>query len=367
VKKRADITVINYDNLPWIRANVRGTWPYRTVIADESTRLKGFRLRNGGVRAASLAKPAKLTRRWLNLTGTPNGNGFQDLWGQQWFIDFGKRLGLTHEAFMKRWFVVDEHTRSVGLQYGAEAELLSILADCTISLNAKDWLDLPELIENDLYVDLPPKAALMYKNVKKEFYAQLTQSEHINAANAGVKTMKLLQIASGAVFVQDVETNEPTGGWLPVHDEKLDALEDILEEANGENILVAYQFTHERDRILKRFKQARAFDGSKKMENDWNEGKIRVLLAHPKSAGHGLNLQDGGRIIAFFGHWWSFEQRAQIIERLGPTRQLQAGHPRTVFVHNILARGTVDELVMARQRTQQDILTLLLNAMKEEV
>lgn len=181
----------------------------------------------------------------------------------------------------------------------------------------------------------------------------------VEAFNAASKTIKCLQLANGAIY-----TNESGCQFSEVHDAKIQALESVIEEAAGAPVLVAYHFKSDLARLLKAFPLARHLDSDPRTIRDWNAGRIPVLLAHPASAGHGLNLQDGGNILAFFGHWWNLEEYQQIIERIGPTRQAQAGHDRPVFIHHIVAVGTVDELVMARRESKRAVQDLLLEAMK---
>jgi SNF2 family DNA or RNA helicase len=365
LKAKADIYVINYDNLQWLEFKLGSKWFFRTVIADESTKLKGFRLNKGGARAASLGRFARATRRWYNLTGTPNGNGLHDLWGQQWFIDQGRRLGHSYTDFTTRWFQTDAYTREVVPTPWAENEIRGLLADCTIAIRTEDYFDLPDTIVNNVYVDLPGHVRAMYNQMEKNFFFDLINGSHVSAAISATKSMKLLQVANGIVFTTDPDTGEPTGKAEKLHDEKIQALREIVDEANGESVMVAYHFIPDRDRLLKEFPQAVFLDDNPKTQERWNKGQIRMLVAHPESAGHGLNLQDGGRILAMFGHWWRFEAYAQIVERIGPMRQLQSGHPRTVFIHNIVARDTVDEAVIARRDSHATLLQSLMGYKNE--
>lgn len=362
--KNTDVVTINYDKLPWLVDHLGPLWPFRTVIADEATRLKSFRLKQGGVRAQALGKVAhKRVRRWVNLTGTPAPNGLRDLWGQQWFIDEGQRLGRTFGAFENRWFATK---RRPGQAFGGEVvpqahaqeQIEQALADCTITVRAQDYLDLPPLIENVIEVDLPPGARRHYRELEREMFTVLAGGHEVEAFNAAAKTMKCLQAANGALYTDD------QGAWKELHDEKLRALESVLEEAGGMPVLVAYHFKSDLARLQHRFPQGRVLDKDPRTIADWNAGKIPVLFAHPASAGHGLNLQDGGNIIVFFGLWWNLEEHEQIIERIGPTRQAQSGYNRPVFVHRIVARGTVDELVLQRLQTKASVQQILLAAMK---
>ena len=370
----AAVYTTNYEQLPWLVEHLGERWPFRTVIADEATRLKSFRgsegesktgkqfLRHNGtgsVRARALAQIAHTkVKRFVELTGTPAPNGLQDLWGQAWFLDAGQRLGRTNTSFRQRWFrPADNGYGTVPLAH-AQEEIQTKLRDLCLTIEAKDWFDLREPIVTNVMVDLPVKARQLYRQFEKEMFMQLGEHQ-VEAFNAAARTVKCLQLANGAAYV-----GEDNSRWHDVHDAKLQALESIIEEANGMPVLVAYQFKSDLARLLTAFKKGRALDQDPQTIRDWNAGKIPVLFAHPASAGHGLNLQDGGNILAFFGMDWNLENRLQIIERIGPTRQLQAGHNRPMFIYNIIARETVDELVLQRVETKRAVQDLLLDAMK---
>ena len=355
LKRDAPVYTINYENLPWLTARLRGKWPFGAGVADESTKLKGHRLNSGGLRAASLAKVAHKTKRWINLTGTPSPNGLIDLWGQQWFVDGGKRLGNTFTAFKNRWFYQDFNGYGVKPHEFAQAQIQARLSDCTLSIKAEDWFDVAAPVVTDLWVDLPTKAMRLYRDMEREMFIEL-EGAGIEAFNSASMTMKCLQLANGAIYDQAGEQ------WSEVHDAKLDALAEVLEEAAGAPVMVVYHFRHDLARIQKRFK-ARVLE-TERDEAEWNAGQIPLLAVHPDSAGHGLNLQDGGNIIVFFGHWWNLEAYQQVIERIGPVRQWQSGHKRNVYVYHILAKGTVDREVMLRRQTKASIQDLLLNAMR---
>lgn len=364
----ADIYTINYDNIAWlIEQFPDNRWPFPNVIADESTRLKSFRIRQGGKRAGLLGRVAhSKIRRFVELTGTPSPNGLQDLWGQMWFLDGGKRLGRTYSAFTERWFRPKMDGHGVEPLAHAQGEITELLKDICLTVDAKDWFDLKEPIETNVYIDLPSAARKLYKDMEREMFMMIEEHE-VEAFNAAARTQKLLQLASGAVYINpEVYMDAQPGAkfWKTVHDEKLDALEDIIEEAAGMPVLVAYHFKSDLARIQKRFKQARILDANPQTIDEWNAGQIPILLAHPQSAGHGLNLQHGGNILVFFSHTWNLEDRLQIIERIGPVRQLQAGYDRPTFIYNIVARGTADEMVIERVKTKAEVQDLLKAAMK---
>lgn len=379
VAGNSSIFTINYENLPWLAKYLEEnkiTWPFGTIVPDESTRLKSLRISlrtstkgkeylqgQGSIRAKALATAAhKHADRFIELTGTPSPNGLQDLWGQSWFLDGGARLGRSFEAFKQRWFKPTPDGYGIEPLPHAQEEIQTRMRDICLTLDARDYFDLREPIVRTVYVDLPPKARKIYDEMERKMFAQIGNHE-IEAFNAAAKTMKCLQLANGAAYVEDDDGTD-SKAWVEVHDAKLQALESIIEEAAGMPVLVAYHFKSDLARILKAFPKARYLDDKKQTEDDWNAGKIPVMPAHPASAGHGLNLQDGGNILAVFGHWWDLEQYLQIIERIGPTRQMQAGYDRPMFIYHIVARDTIDETVMERRGSKRTVQDLLLEAAK---
>lgn len=360
----ADIYTINYENIPWLVEELKGDWFFDLIVADESTRLKGLRARQGTQRAKALAKVAFKSEGFVELTGTPAPNGLLDLWGQMWFLDKGARLGKSFSAFQKEFFYPISRgggaTRWVEwkLQEGSDKRIKRRIEDVSITVNPEDYFDVAKNIFNDIVVELPREVMRQYRKFARELYLELEGGEEITAANAAVKTGRLLQMASGAVYVEDGEGSD---AYTVVHKAKIEALASVIEEANGAPVLCAYSYRHEVDRILKAFPFARVLDKSPQTIRDWNAGKIPLLLAHPASCGHGLNLQDGGNILVFFSCTWSLELHDQIVERIGAVRQAQAGHDRPTFVHYLVAKGTLDEAVKERLSTKRDILDVLLD------
>jgi hypothetical protein len=328
LRQDVPLHTVNYEQVPWLVETLGERWPYRTVIADESTRLAGFRLRQGTERAKALGRIAHTKiKRFIELTGTPAPNGLAKLWGQMWFLDKGERLGRTYDAFKQRWFQQSFDGFGVTPLPFAQEQIQDKLRDLCVTIDAKDWFDLNDPI------------------VKPVF------------------TQKCLQLANGAVYI-DEDTESRTRAWRVVHDEKLDALESIVEEAGGMPILVSYEFKSDVARIIKAFPKAVRLDTNEGMAT-FRAGKAPIGLAHPKSMGHGIDgLQDVTNIITFFGHNWDLELYQQIIERIGPVRQKQSGHERPVFIYHIIARDTVDELVMARRESKREVQDILLEAMK---
>jgi len=341
LRKKADIYTINYENIPWLVEQFpKGRWPFKMGVADESTRLKGFRLRKGTKRSTALSTVARLTGRWLNLTGTP-AYKLIDLWGPMYFVDFGARLGATFTDFKARWFDENVYAHKITPKENAAHEIAMLIKDCSVTLRAKDWFQFDDPVPMPVYFDLPYRARELYSSMENTMYAELGPDIAVEAMTAAAKSGKCMQMANGAVYTDD------KGNWEPVHDAKFVKLDEIIDEVGDEPVIVSYWFKSDLARLQKRYPHARILD-TKQDEDDWNAGKIKMLLAHPQSVGHGLNLQDGGFIIIFFSQLWPAELREQIIERIGPVRQLQSGHPRPVLVYDIIARNTVDECAQAR-------------------
>lgn len=364
-----DVVTVNYDVVLQLVEILGDVWPFDMVIADEATRLKSFRTKQGGKRAQALSSIAHTkVKRWVNLTGTPAPNGLQDLWGQMWFIDQGFRLGRTYTAFEDRWFgfkrKVDAarpdkfYVERIVFPH-AQTEIQDLLKPVCLTLDPKDWFKLDEPIVNNIYIDLPPAARKHYSEMEATMFTVL-EGIGVEAFGAAAKTMKCLQLASGAAYVNG--SNEE---WVEVHDEKIEALRSVVVEAAGAPVLVVYHWRSDLARLQRAFPDARRLDADPQTIADWNAGKVPILLAHPASAGHGLNLQDGGNILVFFSHWWALEERQQIIERIGPVRQKQAGHERPVFIYNIVARKTADEKVILRIESKKSVQEILLDALNE--
>lgn len=356
----ADLYVINFENIEWLVEVCGENWPYRTVIVDEATKLKGYRTKQGGKRASALARIARNTGRFIELTGTPAPNGLKDLWGQVWFIDYGGRLGASYAAFLQRWFIVEAYTRQTIPRHGAEAEIHHLLADCTMAFRTEDWFDIQKPVVSRREVRLPPEAAALYRKMERDFFVKLleVQGEHrdaeVTAKIALTLSSKLLQMAGGAVLDDDKKPQT-------IHDAKLDALESLINELGGENVIVVYQFVHEAKMIQARFPHAEMFMGRKE-ETKWNEGNTPLMLLHPQRGGHGTNLQHGGRTMIFFSPFWDLELRMQVIDRIGPVRQKQAGYDRAVNVIDIVALDTLDSEVLDRLTVKRSVLDALMAA-----
>lgn len=342
LQQPGDVYVMNYELLPWLVSRLRGVWPFKILIADEATKLKNFRIKGGGIRSASLAGLVDKFGRVIELSGTPSPNGLKDLWGQLYFLDKGQRLGATYKAFMDRWFTEDKYTNEIVPKPNAAVDIHNAIADITLALRPEDWFDIDEPIFVEKRVQLAPEAMKLYEKMEDEFYLEMGDDCEIDALNAMALSTKLLQIASGTVY-----DNE--GATVPIHDAKIEMLRSIMEESGGEPVLTVYQFRSQITALQAAFPGTRVFR-TKKDQDDWNAGKIQHMLIHPDSAGHGVDLQDGGRTMVFFTGTWNLEHRLQVIERIGPMRQLQSGHPRAVMVYDIIANDTIDIEVLSRMQ-----------------
>ena len=354
LKVPAHIYTMNYENLQWLVGACAARWPFKTVVADEFTRLKSFRLRKGSTRAKALSRVAhSAIDRFIGLTGTPSPNGLNDLWGQTWFLDQGARLGRTYGAFEARWFEKGWDGFSIKPRDHSQKEIEDRLRDLCLTVTG---LPVDEPISNVIEVEMPAPARATYDEMEKEMFAEIEEFG-VEAVSAAAKTMKLLQLANGAAYIDDRQN------WREVHKAKIEALESVIEEASGAPVLVAYHFKSDLARLQEAFPKARVLDTDPQTIRDWNDGKIPLLLAHPASAGHGLNLAQGGNILAFFSVNWNLEEHMQIIERIGPMRQKQAGLDRPVFLHFILAADTVDAMILERLKTKRSVQDILLDAL----
>jgi SNF2-related domain len=338
----ADIYIINYELVPWlVDLWPQEKWPFRSVIPDECSKLKGFRLNKGGKRAAALAKIARWTQYWWNLTGTPIPNGLQDLWGQMWFVDFGERLKRSYTAYMEAFFMEHPYTHRISPQAGAEAMIHDLVKDVMISFRAEDWLDITKPQEIPVEFDLNPAAQARYDEMERTYFMEIDDRQ-IEAGTAMVKSAKLLQIVAGSIYDHESDVHN-------IHDDRLQTLDGVLEQlADREQLLVSYWWKTDVPRIMKHLEKlgvkARVYNGQKD-EDDWNARKYRVLLLQEQSA-FGLNLHEPCRDVFFYTYTWSGELWTQFINRVGPTRQAQAGKKCVVRVWYAKARGTIDSAVV---------------------
>ena len=351
LRKQASLYIINRENVPWLVEKT--DFSYDAIVIDELSSFKNW----GSKRFKALMKVRPLAKRVIGLTGTPSGNGLMDLFAEFKVLDMGQRLGRFITKYRQDYFVPDKRNGQVVFSYaplpGAKERIYEKIADITISMKAADHLKMPELIESEYSVRMNEEEKKMYAEMCEQLILQM-KGDEVTAANAGVLSGKLVQMANGAVYTDD-------GATLHIHDRKLDALEDIVESMNGKPLLVAYWFRHDADRIEKRLACVR-LDTDDAIAR-WNRGEIPVALIHPASAGHGLNLQSGGSTLVWFGITWSLELYQQTVARL--YRQGQTA--KTVVVQHIIAEGTIDERILRALKRKDKTQTALIEAVKAEV
>ena len=359
--QKVSVYIINRENLSWLIEESGLPFDYDMVVIDELSSFKSHREK----RFRSLLKARPKVQRIVGLTGTPSSNGLMDLWAEFRILDLGKRLGRYISHYRQNYFVPDKRNGMVVFSYkplpGAEDAIYEKISDITISMRAEDYLEMPECIYNEVKVKMSDTERKIYNSLKKDLIVSIN-GEEIDAANAAVLSNKLSQLANGAIYNEDKKI-------IRVHDKKLDALEDLIEAANGKPVLVAYWFKHDLERIIERLHKKHIpfskLDDSLSIER-WNRGELPVALIHPASAGHGLNLQSGGSTLIWFGITWSLELYQQTIGRLW--RQGQKS--KTVMVHIIIAEKTVDELIMLsrprKDKTQSDLINAV-KAVLEEI
>ena len=358
LKAKADIYIINRENLEWLVTKSGYKFDFDTVVIDELSSFKNGRSKRHKV----LMTVRPYVKRIIGLTGTPAGNGLMDLWAEFKCLDYGSRLGRFITRYREEYFLPDKRNGMVVFSYkpqaGAEARIYSKISDITISMKAIDHLKMPDLIEVERAVELDEHEISLYKELVEEMVLELKDKE-ITSANAAVLTGKLLQIANGAIY-------SDSGEIVEIHDRKLDELEDIIEAANGKPLLVAYWFKHDLDRIKKRLdKLGVIYKTLDKPENirQWNDKELQVGLIHPASAGHGLNLQSGGNTLVWFGLTWSLELYQQTVARL----YRQGQKSGSVVVMHIIAKGTMDELVLRALKDKDMTQTRLIDAVKAKI
>lgn len=351
LQEKADIYVINRENIPWLVQYYGRRWPFDMVVIDELSSFKS----PSAKRFRALRRVRPLIRRIVGLTGTPAPNGLIDLWAQIFLLDQGKRLGPTVTGYRERFFRPGKRNGHIVYEWKVidPEEIYRRIDDIVISMRASDWLELPERVDRVVRVPLPEEARKKYKQLERDLILRFSDGD-IVAANGAVLINKLLQLSQGAAY-------DENGNVQFIHDAKLDALEDVIEVSAGKPVLAFYIYQHDRDRILKRFSQARVLKSAREV-NEWNAGKIPLLLAHPASAGHGLNLQAGGNIIAWFGLPHSLELYEQANARLH-----RQGQKEKVIIHHLVAADTFDEAVMEALQRKAMTQTDLMEAVKARV
>ncbi len=361
LKADADIYVINRENVEWLVNEYGSQWPFDTVVIDELSSFKN----SNSKRFRALRRVRPLMKRVIGLTGTPAPNSLMDLWPQMYLIDQGERLGKTITGFRDRYFIPGARSGHVVYEWKekkeAEERIYEAISDIAVSMKAEDWLELPERINRTIPIPLNPKARELYKKLEKELLLPFKDADVV-ASTAAVLSNKLLQMASGAVYDEDK-------GVKLIHDAKLDALEDVIEAANGKPVMVFYNFKHSLSRLQERFPQARILRKGRDGNEDiraWNNDEIPLLLVHPKSAGHGLNLQESScRTVVWFDQIWSLEEDQQANARV-----YRQGVRHNIVVVRLVAEGTMDEDAVAaleRKAAGQDALMQAVKARIERV
>lgn len=349
LKKPAHIYIINRENVDWLITKSGFKWFFDMVVIDELSSFKSYQAK----RFKSLLKARPKVKRIVGLTGTPSSNGLMDLWAEFRLLDMGERLGRYITHYRQNFFIPDKRNQQIIFSYkpkdGAEKVIYQLISDITISMKSKDFLKMPECIMNEVVVSLSEKEQKLYDSLKKDMVLSVGDDE-IDAINAAALSSKLLQMANGAVYNDDKES-------IVIHDRKLDALEDLIEGANGKPVLIAYWFKHDLTRIKERFDVREIKTG--KDITDWNEGQIPIAIIHPASAGHGLNLQLGGSTLIWFSLTWSLELYQQTNARL-----YRQGQKDTVVIHHILTNGTIDEDVMKALNAKEKMQDALINSVK---
>lgn len=347
--KRAQVYIINRENVEWLIARSGIPFDFDMVVIDELSSFKSHQAK----RFKSLMKVRPKVNRIVGLTGTPSSNGLMDLWAQYRLLDMGQRLGRFIGRYREDYFVPDKRNQQVIFSYkpkpGAEEAIYRLISDITISMKGADYLKLPELVINEVDVKLSEKEMKIIDVMKRDLITTV-KGEEITAANAAALSGKLLQMANGAVY-------DDQGTVFHIHDRKLDALEDLIEAANGKPVLIAYWFKHDLSRIQKHF-EVEVLSTSDSIKR-WNDGEIPIAAIHPASAGHGLNLQAGGSTLIWFGLTWSLELYQQTNARLW-----RQGQKETVVIHHLIAKGTIDERVMKALKDKNNTQSALIDAVK---
>ena len=355
LQQTTDLYITNRENVPWLVEYYSRKWPFKTVVIDELSSFKSPQAK----RFKALRKVRPLMHRVIGLTGTPAPNSLLDLWPQMYLLDRGERLGKTIGDYRRTYFHPGMQAGYVvynwELNQGAAESIYSRINDITISMQSRELLELPPRTDNIVEVEMTVKETEQYKQLQKDFVLPELGADGVTASNAAVLANKLLQLANGAIYDDDHRT-------ITIHDHKLDALANIIDEAQGQSVLVFYQFKHDAERILKKLPQAKQLDTGSDDVKRWNQGDIPVLLAQPQSAGHGLNLQQGGHIIVWFGLTWSLEYYQQANARLA-----RQGQTQPVIVHHIVTKDTIDERVLLVLQGKAKGQAALLDAVKAQL
>lgn len=356
----ADLYIINRENVVWLVDYYRNAWPFDMVIVDESSSFKSHKAK----RFKALASVGGLISRMVELTGTPSPNGLEDLWAQVYLLDGGERLGKRYTQFRERYFQPDRRGPD-GMVYSYEAKpgtqesILQKIADICISMKAEDYLQLPDITYHEIPVELDPKAKKAYLELERKMVLELPEDEEeISVASAAALSNKLLQLGNGAIYDEDRQYHE-------IHNCKIEAFLELIESLQGKPALVFYNFQHDRIRMLNALGKMKLRVRELKTtqdEDDWNAGKIDVLLTHPASSAYGLNLQQGGNHVVWFGLTWNYELYTQANKRLH-----RQGQQEKVIVHHLICSGTRDEDVMDALQRKDDVQGWVMQSLKARI
>lgn len=358
IESRADIYIINRENTKWLIDYLiqnKKRWPFDTIVIDESSSFKNHQSQ----RFKALKKAAAVAKRVVLLTGTPAPNSLMDLWPQIYLLDQGERLGKNITTYRSRYFEPDKRSAAVIFSYkprpGAEKAIYNAIGDVAVSLKATDHIKMPERIDNFIQLKMTKNIRAIYDEMERNYLVSIDE-EQITAASAAVVSNKLLQMANGAVYDENRRV-------IHIHDMKLEALEEIIEENEGKPIMVLYNYQHDYERLMRRFEKMKPRElDTAKDKSDWDEGKIPLLLAHPASMGHGLNLQAGGHIIVWFGLTYSLENYLQANARL-----YRQGQKDTVIINHLVVEDTEDANAMTRLTSKRMNQDELIEAVKAKI
>lgn len=356
----ADLYIVNRENVVWLVDYYRNAWPFDMVVVDESSSFKS----HSAKRFKALASVGNHIERLVELTGTPSPNGLDDLWAQIFLLDGGERLGKRYTWFRERYFQPDKRGAD-GMVYsyeakpGSEEGILEKISDICISMKAEDYLQLPDITYHEIPVEMDPKARKAYTDLEREMVLQLPEDEgDISVTSAAVLSNKLLQLANGAIYDEDRNVHE-------IHNCKIEAFMELIESLQGKPALVFYNYQHDRTRILKALEKTGLRIRELKTpqdEDDWNARKIDILLTHPASSAYGLNLQQGGNHVIWFGLTWNYELYTQANKRLH-----RQGQTDKVIIHHLICTGTRDEDVMQALQRKDDVQNWVMESLKARI
>ncbi len=346
-----EIHLISHDLVPWLDGLMGQDHEYDVIVIDESSRFKNHATK----RWKAMRRLVQRARYVLLMTGTPAPNGLHDLWAQMYLLDYGARLGRTITDFRERWFEKNWGQQEYRAKDFADQKIRERIEDICFTLREQDYSELPPRIDNFIKIELPEDIRAQYKKFERSYILELEDGDRIKAVSAAALTNKLLQLSNGVVY--DKDRNEKF-----FHNLKIEALRDVIEEANGQPVFVAYNFLSDVRAIKEAFPHAVVMGNNARTIEDWNAGRIPLLIAHPKSAGHGLNLQHGGAIAVWYGLTWSLEDYQQFNKRLH-----RKGQTRTTVIHHLICRDTIDEDVIKTLQSKDSTQSSLLDALRRRI